>query len=201
MEITQVMYSKLAVAQYIYYFNQLHGTNLSYTAINKEGITFITIKVENCTTPLLFEFAYELGKWQKVIEKKGTLMLPLKRFPMPPEQLELTKETIIHPIDEKEILSTINKIETLHINDPHIYDYWEELTTLLTKDETATINYLNNCQNPDIIDHISAVFEDISIVFQSNRFIQCLESLPEKFPHLHLHAMILAAKNVFSSDE
>lgn len=91
----------------------------------------------------------------------------------------------------------INKIEKLHINDPKIYDYWDELAMILAENEEATVKFLKETNDENIIDNLSSVFADVSAKLKSHNFIIVLNELEQKFPHLLLKHMVEAAKNVF----
>lgn len=62
----------------------------------------------------------------------------------------------------------------MHPDDPRIEDKWKELTNIFTANESETIVYLNNCSEY-IVEWVSEVFEDISEVLQSAKFIECIE--------------------------
>lgn len=91
----------------------------------------------------------------------------------------------------------INKIKKLDINDSKVYDYWNELTMILAKNEEATLKFLRETNNESIIDNLSSVFADVSNELKSHNFIIVLDELEKKFPHLLLNHMVEAAKNVF----
>jgi hypothetical protein len=92
----------------------------------------------------------------------------------------------------KEITS---KIDSLHVEDPKIYDYWEELASVLSQNELQTIDLLNTTIDEDLILHLSSVFGDVSQSFQSKKFVECLKRLDIKYPHLLLSYMITPAIN------
>ncbi len=94
--------------------------------------------------------------------------------------------------DVREITENINK---LHIEDPKISDYWQELTLLLTKDENETLSLLSTIENADIVEDISSVFDDVSFELQSEAFIKCITQLDNQFPEKNLGNAVEAAKN------
>lgn len=95
------------------------------------------------------------------------------------------------------IEAIINKIEKLDINDSKIYDYWNELTMILAENEEATLKFLRETNNENVIDNLSSVFADVSNKLKSQNYIIVLNELEKKFPHLLLKHMVEAAKNVF----
>ncbi len=94
----------------------------------------------------------------------------------------------------EDVSNIIDRIERLHINDPTIAKYWAELSELLIECESDTIELFDNLDEPNKIDNISSVFEEISRGLQSSAFIQCLERLEKKFPDLLLVHMVGAAR-------
>jgi hypothetical protein len=97
--------------------------------------------------------------------------------------------------DKERILNTIHKIDCLHLEDPVISVYWDELTQLLSENERETIDFLDRCNDENVINNISSVFDDISIKLQSQEFIECLDRLEIKFPTLFIHHMIEIARD------
>ncbi|GFH41955.1 hypothetical protein Hs30E_05060 [Lactococcus hodotermopsidis] len=74
----------------------------------------------------------------------------------------------------------------LNINDDFgIEKSWEEMVELLSQNEDSTINYLESVEKEDLY-YISEIFEDLSEIFQSPKFISCLRKLDEKFPKLEM---------------
>ena len=94
-----------------------------------------------------------------------------------------------------EIREIINNRKKLHPNDPKVEEYWEELTEVLVRDESETIDFLNECSEEDI-SWISEVFEDISEQLNSIVFIKALEKIEKKYPNLDLHDFIEDAKDM-----
>ena len=56
-----------------------------------------------------------------------------------------------------------------------------------------TIEFINNCDEHDIY-WLSEIFEDISEVFQSEKFIEALKSVQTKYPNLDLESDIMFAE-------
>ena len=98
-------------------------------------------------------------------------------------------------LDREKILNTIYKIDSLHLEDPSISIYWDELNKLLSEDKKETIDFLDSCNDENVINNISSVFDDISIKLQSQDFIQCLDRLEVKFSNLFIHHMIEVARD------
>lgn len=79
-------------------------------------------------------------------------------------------------VDIHKVRKVISKRIEIQPDDPKIYSFWEELKDILTVSQYETIIFLNKC-TADEIYWISEVFEDISLVFNSKEFINCLEEL------------------------
>ncbi|MBF9002090.1 hypothetical protein [Vibrio nitrifigilis] len=75
------------------------------------------------------------------------------------------------------------------------------MTSILSKDETETIEFFNSLTDGEMIEDLSAVFDDVSRNLQSKKFIECLEKVKAKFPNAQLHEMIEAAKEQLFDDE
>ena len=88
----------------------------------------------------------------------------------------------------------IKNIKALHPEDLKVYDYWDEITALLTADEQESITFLMTCDDAETIDYISSSFKDIAYKLQSQRFIDCLDILEKKFPEILIKHMIAAAR-------
>ena len=99
------------------------------------------------------------------------------------------------PIQE-EIKRVINSIDKLHPNDTKIYEYWDDLTLILVRNEEETIDLLITTNDENVIDNLSSVFSDVSYKLQSKKFTEALELIEGKFPNLLLRHMIEAAKGV-----
>ncbi|MET1255835.1 hypothetical protein [Aliikangiella maris] len=94
-----------------------------------------------------------------------------------------------------EIKVIVEQVNKLHPEDPKVYEYWEKLTELLSKDECSTISLLNDLDDSEIVEDLSSVFDDVSKNLQSNDFILCIESLEKRYPDLMLEHMVQAAKD------
>lgn len=99
-------------------------------------------------------------------------------------------------INNNEVKKVIDERQNINPNDPRICDKWEEITTIFTKSENDTIEYLNNCNDENIIYYLSEVFDDISLGLQSKKFIECIEHLGNKFKNLDLEIDIFDAKQM-----
>ena len=88
-------------------------------------------------------------------------------------------------INSEKIKTLIEERIKLLPDDPKMSEIWNELTQIFSKNEQATIEYLNNCSECQI-EWISEVFEDISENLQSEEFIDTLEKLQEKFSDLEM---------------
>lgn len=100
-------------------------------------------------------------------------------------------------IDNNKVQKIIDERIKMHPDDPRIEDKWKELTNIFTANESETIEYLNNCSEY-IVEWVSEVFEDISEVLQSEKFIECIESLKSKFENLDLEQDIMYAKEAIN---
>lgn len=101
---------------------------------------------------------------------------------------------------KKQVVDIINKINSLHINDPIISNYWDELTEVLSKNEEETIVLLQTCDDEKYISNISSVFDDLSEIFQSKKFVECLIELEKKYSHLNIHHMVEIAANMIDEE-
>ncbi|WP_432663713.1 hypothetical protein R9X47_24400 [Wukongibacter baidiensis] len=95
---------------------------------------------------------------------------------------------------QKNAREIINERAVLHPNDPVVYEYWDRLTKILSIDLKETIKFLRSCNEEEIL-WISEVFEDVAYNLQSQEYINCLEELDEKYPHLNLTSDIKIAKD------
>lgn len=100
-------------------------------------------------------------------------------------------------INNNKVKEIINERIKMHPDDPRIMDKWKELIDIFTKNENDTIDYLNKCSE-DTVEWVSEIFEDISEVLQSEKFIQCIESLKYKFRKLDLEQDIKYAKEAMN---
>jgi hypothetical protein len=88
----------------------------------------------------------------------------------------------------------INERSKLHLNDPTVSKYWEQLVEILSFNEMETISYLEECSEEDV-GWISEVFEDVAYNLNSQKYIKCLELLDNKYPNLQLTRTINIAKS------
>ena len=63
----------------------------------------------------------------------------------------------------------------------------------LIASEDETIEFINNCNEHDIY-WLSEIFEDISEIFQSQKFIEALKNVQAKYPNLDLETDIMFAE-------
>jgi len=102
-------------------------------------------------------------------------------------------------MNKKEMLTKVLKLieekKKLHINDPSIGLYWDKLTKLLSNDLEATKYVLEQVGEENLY-HIGEVFEDISYIFKSTKFILFLEELDKKYPEANLGDDIKWAKEM-----
>jgi len=94
-----------------------------------------------------------------------------------------------------EVKALVKQVNDLHPEDPKVYEYWDKLTELLSKDENSTISLLSGLDDGDIVEDLSSVFDDISRNLQSREFILCIQTLDKRFPNLMLEHMVQAAKD------
>ncbi|KAA8783985.1 hypothetical protein Q9R46_19445 [Paenibacillus sp. RRE4] len=92
----------------------------------------------------------------------------------------------------KEAKEVIRKRADLHMNDPAIEHYREELINLLSQNENETIAFLKKCSKEEIL-WISEVFEEISYNLQSVEYINTLKDINKKYPELKLTNVINTA--------
>ena len=94
-----------------------------------------------------------------------------------------------------EVKGLVEQVNELHPEDPKVYEYWDKLAELLSKDESSTISLLNDLDDGSIVEDLSSVFDDISRNLQSKDFIKCIDSLEKRYPDLMLEHMVQAAKD------
>lgn len=89
----------------------------------------------------------------------------------------------------------LEAMERKHINDPSKMDDLYEISRLLSKSETETLQILKGLDE-NAISWIAPFFDDISSKLQSQEFILCIQELAKKFPSIHqedidkaIHAM------------
>lgn len=94
----------------------------------------------------------------------------------------------------EEAKKIITERSALSVNDLRIPVYWEKLTELLARDEKATLNYLNFCNEDEML-WISEVFEDVALQLKSKEYIECLKKIDIKYPNLKLTRHIKIAED------
>jgi len=92
-------------------------------------------------------------------------------------------------INKELVITLIEERSRLHPDDPRTSEYWSKLTDELSKNKTDVIDFLNNCTDTQIY-WLSEIFEDISAIFKSSVFIECLKALQRKYPELDLESDI-----------
>ena len=96
-------------------------------------------------------------------------------------------------IDKAKIKKIIEEREALFSDDPRINEYWNVLTEELTNSEEETIEFLCQCDEHDIY-WLSEVFDDISEVLQSQKFIDTIKNLQAKYPNVNMEPDIFFAE-------
>jgi hypothetical protein len=91
------------------------------------------------------------------------------------------------------LTSIYERRKNLHLNDPQIYEYWEEITELMASDEEQTIRLLRDSSEDEVL-WFTEVFDDIVARFKSENFAKVLEELSTKYPNLNLAQFIIDAK-------
>ena len=92
------------------------------------------------------------------------------------------------------MLNTVKNIINKRVK-LHEEDYYRiEVIEILSKDELLTIDILNQLDDEEI-SYVSEVFEEIADNLNSVNYIDCLEKIYIKYPHLLLKYAIEAAKN------
>ena len=102
---------------------------------------------------------------------------------------------------EEKINNIIEKIDTLHLEDPKIYDYWDEMASVLSSNKRETLLYLYHLNDPNTVLNISSVFEEMAIAFKTQDIICCFKYLQEKFPHLPLNASVEVASAIINHEK
>lgn len=94
----------------------------------------------------------------------------------------------------KKVKEIINKRAKLYKEDDYeIEKCRNELIEILSKDELLTIDILNQLNDEEIL-YTSEVFEEIAYNLQSVNYINCLEKIYIKYPHLNIKDAIEVAK-------
>ena len=97
-----------------------------------------------------------------------------------------------------DVYNIIRKIEALHLEDPAISKYWNELTEVLSANEAATIEFLRSLEDENAVARICSVFDDVAGRLQSQAFIDCIESMVPRFPNLLLRHRVDAARDLMA---
>ncbi|MEO2256105.1 hypothetical protein ABGV43_04155 [Paenibacillus amylolyticus] len=92
----------------------------------------------------------------------------------------------------QEAREVIRKRAALHMNDPVIEQYRDELINILSQNEDETIQFLKNCSKDELI-WVSEVFEEIAYNLQSAEYINTLKECDKKYPELKLTNIIKTA--------
>lgn len=96
-------------------------------------------------------------------------------------------------VNKTKVIGLVKELAELHPDDPRNKEYWELLTKELSISEDETIEFLGDCNEYEVY-WLSAIFEDVSLVFQSRRFIESLKAIQNKFPELNLEMDIMYAE-------
>lgn len=100
---------------------------------------------------------------------------------------------VSHMINEQNVTDIIEEMRKLHINDPAIYKYWDQLI-LEFNDVNDTIRFLDGCTEEEI-GWLSSVFDDLAFKFQSKEYAECLKRLDEKYPDNVLSDLVELAES------
>jgi hypothetical protein len=92
----------------------------------------------------------------------------------------------------QEVKEIIRKRAVLHMNDPVIEKYREELIHILSQNEKDTIDFLKKCSKEEAL-WVSEVFEEIAYHLQSVEYINTLKGVDQKYPELKLNDTIKTA--------
>ena len=93
----------------------------------------------------------------------------------------------------KTVKEIINKREKINDEDDYgIEKCRNELIEILSQDEFLTIDILNQLNEEEIL-YTSEVFEEIAYNLQSVNYINCLQKINIKYPHLNLRDSIEVA--------
>ncbi|TWP27481.1 hypothetical protein ETU09_07480 [Apibacter muscae] len=77
----------------------------------------------------------------------------------------------------------ISIIKSLHIEDTRIAEYTDEIINIFSEDEDKTIKSLPLFSEEEI-SWIAPNFDQIAGTLQSKSFINCIESIGEKYPNI-----------------
>lgn len=79
------------------------------------------------------------------------------------------------------ILELISIVKSRDINDPRSDIEMDKVTVLLLQNVDETIKFLDGADKDDL-GWVCSDFEELSYKFQSEKFVQCLKRLDQKFP-------------------
>jgi hypothetical protein len=88
MKVTEIMYAPLAAEQLAYSFNKAYKTNIEVSDEIIEGSPFVYIDFKDTPPEIIFKYSYKLGIFQNHLATKGESLLPLKDYPLPPDEDE-----------------------------------------------------------------------------------------------------------------
>jgi len=94
---------------------------------------------------------------------------------------------------EKNIRLVLGARALLDDNDPRIEQKWEELTFLLSENDSKTLNFLQVCTKTEL-SLLSEVFEEVAYNLQSKKYIELLYILDQRYPDLNLKSSIKVAE-------
>ncbi|MFD0694971.1 hypothetical protein ACFQZT_12765 [Paenibacillus sp. GCM10027628] len=83
---------------------------------------------------------------------------------------------------------------SLHMNDPKIEEYRQELITVLSEDSKKTIDFLMSCTKDEIL-YSSEVFEEVAYNLQSVEYLKCLRFIDKQNPELNLTRCVEVAES------
>ncbi|MGE7943716.1 hypothetical protein ACQKNB_16685 [Lysinibacillus xylanilyticus] len=94
---------------------------------------------------------------------------------------------------EEKVRAVLGARALLDDNDPRIEQKWEELIVLLSEDENLTLNFLQVCTKTEL-SFLSEIFEEVAYNLQSNKYIELLYCLDQRYPDLNLKRSIQIAE-------
>lgn len=100
-------------------------------------------------------------------------------------------------VNKDKIKNLIQTCRELDINDPAISDQWDLLVEELGTEYEAT-KFLSEAEDKDLF-ILSSVFDDLSLKFQSPKFVEFLKRLAECHPAAEMDVDIHFAEQVLNS--
>lgn len=94
---------------------------------------------------------------------------------------------------EEKVREVLGARALLDDNDPRIEQKWEELIALLSEDEDLTLNFLQVCTKTELL-FLSEIFEEVAYNLQSEKYIDLLYGLDQRYPDLDLKRSIQIAE-------